>query len=64
MTVTGGKARQQPAVVEMRVGQQGEIQPPQVTYVGLAISARRLASALEHAIVDQKPGAAPLDQQA
>ena len=59
-----GKARQQAAVVDVRVGQQDEVEPAEIATERRPIARGRLAAALEHAAVDQEADAVRFHQQA
>ncbi len=51
-------------MIDVRVGQEHEIEPAEVAFVGLTVLARCLAPSLEHAVVDQEADVARLDHQA
>ncbi len=51
-------------MIDVRVGQQHEIEPAEVAHIGLTVLARGLAPSLEHAVVDQEADVAGLDHQA
>ncbi len=55
---------QQPAVIDVRVGQQHEIEPAELARIGLTVLAGCLAPALEHSVVDQEADITGLDHQA